>query len=438
MYIFKNAIKNIKNSAIRSVLLGVIITVISLICCMSLALLNISQVVEEEALRKASATSSITKKIITGSNEIMADPVYDELEKFSQSEYIYDTYLYISDKANILNKKSDITLIGYNSDMSARHFLFSDNVLMSGQMPNLSSDAKECIITDMLSMQNDLQVGDTISMQSDDKVQQLTITGLYKGNEANQNDIITSFDTFKSLIEITDHTNVDAVFVFNNPNYIEPFEKYVTQNNTDETEYRVLFSGIQKLREYFSPIQSTRTFAILSFALSLIVGGIILIVLSIFNIHDRKYEVGVLSAMGMPKSKIMGQFVAEMFTITSICIIIGIAISVPVSIITSRSMLSPTMHTNLPFSLRIDMGLQDRDTHEMKIGYVPDEDSDARLMAVMNTESKTIDKVKAVINGETILKITCVGLLLTIISSLASIIFIVRFKPLQILTKRTN
>ena len=42
MYIFKNAIKNIKNSAIRSVLLGVIITVISLICCMSLALLNIT------------------------------------------------------------------------------------------------------------------------------------------------------------------------------------------------------------------------------------------------------------------------------------------------------------------------------------------------------------------------------------------------------------
>lgn len=199
----------------------------------------------------------------------------------------------------------------------------------------------------------------------------------------------------------------------------------------------MLFSGVQKFREYFSPIKSTKNFAMLSFILSLLVGGSILIVLSIFNIQERKYEVGVLSAMGMPKKKIVSQFVTEMLAITSLCMIIGISASAPLSVVTARSMLSPRMYTRLPYSLRIALDLQEPGLNKIKIGYLPDGNSDKDLVALMNPQSRTSDKFKAVMNIEIVAKVIAVGLLLTIISSLGSIVFIVRFKPLEILSQRS-
>lgn len=59
------------------------------------------------------------------------------------------------------------------------------------------------------------------------------------------------------------------------------------------------------------------------------------------------------------------------------------------------------------------------------------------FVALMNPQSRTSDKFKAVMNIEIVAKVIAVGLLLTIISSLGSIVFIVRFKPLEILSQRS-
>lgn len=40
----------------------------------------------------------------------------------------------------------------------------------------------------------------------------------------------------------------------------------------------------------------------------LAIGAIVLIVLNIFNIRERKYEVGVLTAIGMKKSRVAISF----------------------------------------------------------------------------------------------------------------------------------
>ncbi len=61
----------------------------------------------------------------------------------------------------------------------------------------------------------------------------------------------------------------------------------------------------------------------------------ILIVLNIFSVRERKYEVGVLTAIGMKKSKVSLQFILETFMVTIVAIIaggiIGAASSVPIT-----------------------------------------------------------------------------------------------------------
>ena len=434
MYILKNAIKNIMNSPVRNVLLGVIITVISLICCMSLALLRVSDKAEKEALLNASVTARITKGDPSGSIDTSDNLTYDEIMKFAESDYVYDSYVSVRSNANIADNPDKFTLVGYNSDMAVKHFLFVDQILVDGTMFNSSDSSKECIVTDLFAERYNYQINDVISVASElgSQFQEFKIVGIYQGDEFTKNDILTSLGAFESMIDIDDQTEVTSVFVFNNPDYIDPFRNYVSQNNTDEVGYRVFFSGVQKFREYFAPIKSTRNFAVFLLVLSLFVGGSILIVLSIFNIQERKYEVGVLSAMGMPKKKIVSQFVTEMLAITSLCMIIGILSSAPLSVVTARSMLSPKMYTGLTYSLRVNLSSQGVST-----GYFPDENSDKDLVALMDPQSKTSDKFKAVMNFEIILKLISIGLLLTIISSLGSIVFIVRFKPLEILSERT-
>lgn len=55
----------------------------------------------------------------------------------------------------------------------------------------------------------------------------------------------------------------------------------------------------------------------------------------IFNIRERKYEIGVLTAIGMRKSRVALQFLTELFTVTFVFLLLGTAIggaaSVPVT-----------------------------------------------------------------------------------------------------------
>ena len=420
MYILKNAIKNIMNSPIRNIIIGVIIAVISLICCMSLALLRVSDKAEKEALLKASVTARIIKGDPSGSIDTSYDLTYDEIKDFAGSDYVYDSYVSVRANVNIADNIDNFTLVAYNSDMAVKHFLFVDEIVVDGTMFSFSDSLNECIVTDLFAERYNYEIGETIyiNSESDGQPDKFKIVGIYQGDEFTKNDILTSLGAFESMTDIDDQTEISSVFVFNNPDYIDPFRNYVTQNNT--------------AREYFSPIKSTKNFAMLSFILSLLVGGSILIVLSIFNIQERKYEVGVLSAMGMPKKKIVSQFVTEMLAITSLCMIIGISASAPLSVVTARSMLSPRMYTGLTYSLRANLTAQGVNT-----GYLPDGNSDKDLVALMNPQSRTSDKFKAVMNIEIVAKVIAVGLLLTIISSLGSIVFIVRFKPLEILSQRS-
>ena len=65
------------------------------------------------------------------------------------------------------------------------------------------------------------------------------------------------------------------------------------------------------------------------------IGAIILVVLNIFNVRERKYEIGVLTAIGMKKAKVATQFLVESFVVTIIALVIGAGIgavsSVPVT-----------------------------------------------------------------------------------------------------------
>ena len=439
MYILINALKNIRNSPIRNLLIGAIIAAVATICCISLSLLGISNKAEEEAMLKISIPARIVKGSLEDSLDASNSLTYEEITRFLNSEYVYDSY--ISARSIILFEEGlgDFTLVGYNSREAAEHFLVSNNMIVIGDYFGQSRFSNECLVSVDFSLLYGYSVGDIIVLESDGGYHQFEITGLYRADTFSKNNIITNIGVFESVVGINDQTELSSVFIFNNPDYIDSFKEFVAKTGSGEEPYRVFFTGVQEFREYFSPIKNTKTLAILSLILALFIGGGILIVISIFNIQERKYEVGVLSSIGMPKKKVATMFVAEALILTSIVVLIGIVSGGPLSVIVSRSMLSPKMYTGLDYSLRIRLDIQEegmRGFNNIKVGYMPDENSDEALLAIMSPGAKTIDKLKAVINLEIVIKVMGVGLLLAFVSSLGSIIFVVKFKPLEILSDR--
>lgn len=81
----------------------------------------------------------------------------------------------------------------------------------------------------------------------------------------------------------------------------------------------------------------------------LAIGAVILIVLHIFAIRERKYEIGVLAAIGMKKWKIAVQFLTESLCITFCALIIGAGIGAVSSVPVTNHLLAQQIESSSSF-----------------------------------------------------------------------------------------
>lgn len=74
------------------------------------------------------------------------------------------------------------------------------------------------------------------------------------------------------------------------------------------------------------PIESLQGLSFTFLIIVLVLGAIIMVLLSAIAIRERKYEIGVLRAMGMKKQKVALGLWAEMLVITCICFVLGMGV----------------------------------------------------------------------------------------------------------------
>ena len=211
----------------------------------------------------------------------------------------------------------------------------------------------------------------------------------------------------------------------------EAFEEKATEKGLPEN-YILSSTDLSAYEESIAPLETLSTMTGWFFVIVLIIGGIILVVLNIFNLRERKYEVGVLTAIGMKKSKVALQFVCELFIITFTAIIIGTGSGAVMSVPVTNSLLESQIEKvqEADDEVAQNFGMQGRgDKQSFNRGGC----------ANMNqkTEVNYIDSVSSATDFTVIIQLVLVGLLLTIISSLAALITIMRYEPLKILSSRT-
>lgn len=263
----------------------------------------------------------------------------------------------------------------------------------------------EAIIGEQFAKLNNIKIGDTISIsggkRTDTGNHELIVVGIYTdySSKVNSgdiwlgvdvNDIVVSYDTLRNM-------QIDGVFPIS-----DEIKFYLTDADAPDvflTELRekglpesyILQSDLEGYNDIVEPVEKMSSVATVFGFVMLAVGVSVLVFLSAMNIRERKYEIGVLRAIGMRKSKIVRGIIYESVTLAGICTLVGM----PVGFLLSR-VVAPIM---------------------------------------LNDGSKINDV--AVITHEILVFIVLAACFLAAVSSLIGVLFIVRYEPMKILSEQT-
>lgn len=363
--------------------------------------------------------------------------------------------------------RGDFSITGYSS-YKAMLSMFGDDgsyKITKGKMFDETDDALECIISSELATYNNLKVGDTIKLSNpkyESETYKLKIVGIYKNSQSSSeednrfrmndpaNNIYMNYNAFSKIIsksakannKTTDSDgnktsaklteNLAFTYTFKTVDNYNSFENQVYKLGLSK-DYKVSSSDLQQYENSLTPLKTLSQTAVWFFLIVLAVGGIILITLNIFNLRERKYEVGVLTAIGMKKAKVALQFVSEIFIVTFIALIIGTSVGAAVSVPVTNTLLQNQIQSSQSSSdnARENFGFKNGDKPDMPNG---------EPMGDMFTQSKAqnyVDNVNSATNLAVIIELVLVGLFLTILASLAALISIMRYEPLKILSNRS-
>lgn len=363
-----------------------------------------------------------------------------------------------SDDKMGMRNEGDFKLVGYSSTDAMENFINGTYKISDGEMFSDTDTANDCVITDELASENSIKVGDKISFvnpKDDSQTVEFTVKGIYKDTNAaasdgsamnlfsnSANQILTNYTAVNNIYTASassDDTKLNntlsSSFTLKSADDVDAFTAQLRSKGLDD-KYTVTTNS-ESFEETVAPLNNLKNFSTIFLLLVLAIGGIILVVLNMFNIRERKYEVGVLRAIGMKKGKVAMQFITELFIVTFAFLIVGAAAGSAASVPTANYMLKSEITSQETAKEQVQQNFGQGGKGGQQ-GAMP-AGGRGGIGGYFGTSKNVsyVSQINAVINGAVLLQIAGIGILLTILSSGISLIFISRYEPLKILNSRT-
>ncbi|KNZ43145.1 ABC transporter permease [Acetobacterium bakii] len=357
-----------------------------------------------------------------------------------------------------MGTQGDFTLTGYSGENAMTSFISGTNQVTSGQLFSFDTADMTCLISEELATFNGLSLGSTIQLTNPNattEVTTLTVGGIYKTTTATAdsgamrfstaadpaNQIYTGYNTLNAIsgqsLSVatlgTDtsgnqtttalRTQESGIYTFSDMTAYENFKTDVTAMGLPSS-YTVTSTDVTNYENSLLPLENLNTFATIFLVLVLLIGGSILVVLNILSMRERKYEIGVLTAIGMKKKHVVFQFIAEGFIVTLIAILLGTGIGAAVSVPTANALLSQQVAS-----------IQTQEESQQSNFGRGGSSSGGRP-----GEQATVNYVQSISSATDItvvMQLIGIGILLTLLSSCGAMVFILRYDPLNILSNRS-
>ncbi|MFC0276886.1 ABC transporter permease [Enterococcus devriesei] len=231
--------------------------------------------------------------------------------------------------------QGDFQIKGVSQSSSYSEFSAGTASLVEGEAITAKDEGtSNVLIEENLAEANDLKVGDTFKIKnSDDKDVAVTVKGIYKTSSSSDsmgarfnfmnpaNTIFSSYTLVNTLTGSDDKTIDSAVYNLNDPKEMESFVKKA--NKLIDTDTFSLETNDQMYQQMLQPLNNVSSFAKNIVILVAAAGVIILTLIIMLSIRERKYEIGVLLSLGESRVKVISQFFVEIF----VCMVFALGIA---------------------------------------------------------------------------------------------------------------
>ena len=231
--------------------------------------------------------------------------------------------------------QGDFQIKGVSESSSYSEFSAGTASLVEGEaITSADEDTNNVLIEQSLAEANDLSVGDKFKIKdSDDKDVEVTIKGIYKTSDSGDsmsaqfnfmnpsNTIFSSYTMVNTLTGSEGKTIDSAVYNLEDPKDMDSFVKQA--NKLIDTDTSSLETNDQMYQQMLQPLNNVSSFAKNIVILVAVAGVVILTLIIMLSIRERKYEIGVLLSLGESRMKVISQFFVEIF----ICMIFALGIA---------------------------------------------------------------------------------------------------------------
>lgn len=456
MYVLKNAMKNIKRNKGRNFLIGIVLVVIAIACVTSLvinsATSNIITDYKNQFGSEVNVELDYSKLYEDGITTDFPEVTIEQLKNYADSEYVKDYYFYleapaVSKKINAINQEGNaglqgsgkaeggapdigppnIKIIGSSSYELFEEFKKGERKIIEGK---IFEKDYEIVISENLAKKNSLTVGDTITVRSiadANKDVSLAITGIYKDLSKDisadykdpymtrKNEILTTYETATGLVGKQASTMSRIKYFLNSPDDLDAFVK--DAGGKGLSKYYSLTNNEYLYKQIAGPVESVQKISTVFLIVVLILGGIILILLNLIALRERKYEIGVLRAIGMKKFKVIKTLLYESTLVTMLAVTIGLGVGSFAAQPISDKLLAD----------QIEQRQEQMENMGGNLG--------GSGAAMPNTDD-IINSLHVKLDAGVILGMFLIGGLLVIISSSMSLVYITKYEPIKILSER--
>lgn len=222
----------------------------------------------------------------------------------------------------------------------------------------VEGDSKKVLITNELAERNGLQIGDRIQLQSSELQEkdgnyydgiigerenvEVVIQGIYSTTEETimdlptaglpENSVIATFDVLNELGESKAGIyKGEQRFFVKDPKEIPNIEKAIYAIQDIDWEKYFIYSNDYKYSRVSEGMEEMETLMEILQSAVYSVGIIILFLVLIVNVRNRKKEAGIYLSIGIAKKMIIGQYLLEVIMIFLVAFVLGIMIAQGIS-----------------------------------------------------------------------------------------------------------
>ncbi|MUG02404.1 ABC transporter permease [Bacillus subtilis] len=335
--------------------------------------------------------------------------------------------------------QADLSIEGVISTALVDDFSDGDSKITDGRAITKSDVGKKVtVINETLAEENDLSVGDSITIESatdEDTTVKLKIVGIYKttssGDDQAQNfsflnpynKLYTPY-TATAALKGDDYKNTidSAVYYMDDAKNMDAFVKAAKKTSIDFDTY-TLNTNDQLYQQMVGPIENVASFSKNVVYLVSVAGAVILGLIVMMSIRERKYEMGVLMAIGEKRWKLIGQFLTEILIVAVIAI--GLA-----------SVTGNLVANQLGNQLLSQQISSSTDSTQTASGQMPGGGMGGKMFGHSSSNVDIIDSLNVAVSMNDMLILGGIGILIAIIATLLPSISVLRLHPKTILTKQ--